>query len=332
MVGGYEAIMREPLISVIVPIYNVEKYLKQCVDSIINQTYHNLEIILVDDGSPDNCGAICDEYAKTDNRIRVIHKPNGGLSDARNAGIKTMHGEYLMFVDSDDYITEDCIAYLYDISVRFSADLVIGGFEKFENETKCLIYTTAATNECVEKLNNREAMKNTLINGCAAWARLYKADVHHNIMFPVGEINEDEAIVLSLLEKCQIVVNTNKVIYKYRYRSQSITSTRWDRNKLDWCNHCKANLEFISEKYPDLIIYAKQRYCSSVIWALNNMTSDKNRFSDLIPKYQMELKKCIGDKNCFKEISFKEKLRAYLLAYLFNLYATFVRMIGKHYT
>lgn len=332
MVGGYEDIMKEPLISVIVPIYKVEKYLKQCVDSIINQSYHNLEIILVDDGSPDNCGIICDEYKKNDNRIVVIHKDNGGLSDARNIGLRAMHGDYLMFVDSDDYITEDCIAYLYNLSVRFNADLVVGGFEKFKNETNIVIETTVSENESIQRITNQEAMKDTFIKGCAAWARLYKSDVHRGIMFPVGEINEDEAIVLSLLENCQTVVTSNKVIYRYRYRSQSITSTSWHRRKLDWCNHCKNNLNFVLEKHPELVPYAKRRYCSSVIWALNNMTADKKQFADLIPKYRKELKACLGDKNCYEGILLKERIRGFLLAYFYNVYATFIKVIGKQYT
>lgn len=105
----------EDLISVIVPIYNVENYLGKCIDSIINQTYRNLEIILVDDGSPDNCGEICDQYASQDIRIRVIHKTNGGLSDARNAGMQIMNGEFLMFVDSDDWLQDNCVEILYEI-------------------------------------------------------------------------------------------------------------------------------------------------------------------------------------------------------------------------
>lgn len=332
MVGGYEAIMKEPLISVIVPIYKVEKYLRQCLDSIINQSYQNLEIILVDDGSPDNSGMICDEYKKKDDRIVVIHKENGGLSDARNIGLRVMRGDYLMFVDSDDYITRDCISYLYNLSERFNADLVIGGFEKFEDETNIVIETSASEKDTIQRITNKEAMKNAFINGCAAWARLYKSNIHRSIMFPVGEINEDEAVVLSLLENCQIVVTSNRVIYKYRYRSQSITSTSWHRRKLDWCNHCKNNLIFVAEKYPELVPYAKQRYCSSVIWALNNMTADKNQFSDLIPIYRKELKVCLSDKNCYKNILFKEKLRGFMLAYFYSVYAAFVKLIGKQYT
>ena len=116
----------EPLISVIVPIYNVEKYLYECVDSIINQTYKNLEIILVDDCSPDNCAKICDEYAKRDKRIKVIHKGNGGLSDARNVGMNASSGEYLIFVDSDDYMTNNGVEYLYNL--RFTYILITTNF------------------------------------------------------------------------------------------------------------------------------------------------------------------------------------------------------------
>ena len=107
--------MQKKLVSIIVPIYKVEKYLKQCLDSILNQTYENIEIILVDDGSPDNCGKICDEYASNDKRIRVIHKENGGLSSARNAGLDVATGEYISFIDSDDYVSENFIKRLYDL-------------------------------------------------------------------------------------------------------------------------------------------------------------------------------------------------------------------------
>lgn len=107
--------MLQPLISVIVPCYNVEEYLPKCIESILNQTYRNLEILLVDDGSPDNCGRICDEYAAKDSRIRIIHKKNGGLSDARNAALDVMTGEYVTFIDSDDYVSDDYVEYLYKI-------------------------------------------------------------------------------------------------------------------------------------------------------------------------------------------------------------------------
>mgnify|MGYP002514978694 CR=1 FL=1 len=123
----------EPLISVIVPVYKVEQYLHQCVDSILNQTYRNLEVILVDDGSPDGCPAICNVYAEKDERVRVIHKVNGGLSDARNAGMAVMNGEYLSFVDSDDLLPVDAVETLLKIAVEEDADLVLGGYNRFED-------------------------------------------------------------------------------------------------------------------------------------------------------------------------------------------------------
>ena len=116
----------EELISVVVPVYNVEKYIDKCINSIINQTYKNLEIILVDDGSPDNCGNICDEYAKKDNRIIVIHKENGGLSDARNTGIEVSKGKYITFIDSDDYISDNYVSFLYNLIIEYKADISIG--------------------------------------------------------------------------------------------------------------------------------------------------------------------------------------------------------------
>ena len=120
--------MKNLLVSVIVPIYNVEKYLRKCVDSILNQTYKNLEIILVDDGSPDNCGNICDEYALSDSRIRIIHKKNGGLSDARNAGLDIARGNYILFVDSDDYIDETMVEKLYEALEKEKAEMSLCSF------------------------------------------------------------------------------------------------------------------------------------------------------------------------------------------------------------
>lgn len=312
------------LISVIVPIYKVEAYLRKCVDSIIGQTYKNLEIILVDDGSPDGCGAICDAYAAEDDRIKVIHKQNGGLSDARNAGLDIMTGEYVGFVDSDDWIEPEMYEKLMENMKHFQADISFGGVSddlERDGVVKSVKVSDYGPKPFAE--SNTDAMKRYFLGSWAAWDKLYKASLFNNIRYPKGEINEDEAIVLRLLEQCENVCYTNEIFYHYMHRqgSGSITSSDFSKKKLIWADHCKANLEFVSEKYPELVPYAKQRYCSSVIWALNNMTADKKQFSDLIPKYRKELKLCLDDKNCFKEISFKERVRAFLLAYFFNLYA-----------
>ena len=190
-------------ISVIVPIYKVEPYLRQCVDSILNQTYTNLEIILVDDGSPDNCGAICDEYAAKDTRVKVIHKENGGLSDARNAGLDIAVGDCYYFVDSDDYLPVRSVEEMIEMLRKQDADMVIGGFERFSDKTGEVFFSTESEGLVTYVYTQEEAFRDFYRDGCQAWAVLYRRHVHQNIRFPKGEINEDEAIIFQLLERCQ---------------------------------------------------------------------------------------------------------------------------------
>ena len=148
----------EELISVVVPVYNVEKYIDKCINSIINQTYKNLEIILVDDGSPDNCGNICDEYAKKDNRIIVIHKENGGVSSARNIGIKNAKGKWITFVDSDDWIENDYVEKLSKIGIQNKAEVVLCGYNRINNNDKQPINAIGE----IKKYNSFEYLIKTL--------------------------------------------------------------------------------------------------------------------------------------------------------------------------
>ena len=168
----------EKLISVIIPVYNVELYLRRCVDSVINQTYKLLEIILVDDGSTDSSGKICEEYSKTDNRIKVIHKTNGGLSDARNAGIEICKGDYITFVDSDDWIDPDLVKHLYDIIVKFNADISIGMYKK--------VYDNFINDKCIKEFYNvyeyagTKALEELYVHrsfGVHACGKLYKRNL-----------------------------------------------------------------------------------------------------------------------------------------------------------
>ena len=332
MEEGYEIKMTEPLISVIVPVYNVEPYLRQCVDSVICQTYTNLEIILVDDGSSDKCGVICDEYRKLDSRIVVIHKENGGLSDARNYGMRSSHGEYFVFVDSDDWMEMDGVSKLFQLSKKHDADIVIGGVEKFIDGTDQIVYTTRTVSNKEEVFSKEEAMKDFFMNGCASWARLYKRNIHDDVCFPKGEINEDEAIVLQILEKCNTIVKTTQVVYQYRARNESITTTKWNINKLAWYVHCKNNLRFIQRKYPELEQYAKARYRSSLVWVLNNMAESPEGYTELIPEYREKLKALMKEDNWEFNLSRKEKIRVYCLANFFYLYSYIVKLLDKHYT
>lgn len=258
----------EPLISVIVPIYKVEPYLKECVDSILNQTYRNLEVILVDDGSPDNCGAICDSYAAQDSRVKVIHQENGGLSSARNAGLSVASGEYITFVDSDDALVTDAMEYMLHLAEKEGADIVIGNDLRFEDDLPTV-------RECEVNIilrNKEEAMAEFFQNGCAAWGRLYRREIHEGIAFPVGEINEDEAIVLKLLERCRKTVKTTATVYYYRCRPESITTTSFHAKKLIWVRHCLDNLNYIEAHHPDLVPDAAARYYESLLWALRELS------------------------------------------------------------
>ena len=299
----------EPLLSVIVPVYKVEAYLRDCVDSILAQTYQNLEIILVDDGSPDNCGAICDEYAAKDSRIRVIHKPNGGLSDARNAGMSIATGEYLMFVDSDDLLTLNAAQTLMGLAAQEQADIVIGNHLRFEEELPQIPTCSAAPNVHTPE----EAAADMLQNGCAAWARVFRRSIHEGIDFPVGEINEDEAIVLKLYDRCQRIVKTAEVVYLYRCRPESITTTSYNPKKLIWVKHCRDNLAFIRSHHPLLELDAAKRYRGSLTWSMTEMLLSEQDFSAEIRDLRCQLKR---EKKIFSQISFpskQEKLRFSLL-------------------
>ncbi len=187
--------LEQPLISIIVPVYKVEKYLKRCVDSILTQTYQNMEIILVDDGSPDNCGAICDRYKKTDNRVVVIHKRNGGLSDARNTAIPLAKGEYISFIDSDDWISSYYVEHLYEAVAKCDADIGISWFENVF-EGKALQSKPEKTLSNYECLTAEECLKKLLYqNGVevCAWGKLYKTALIKDLRYPVGKLYEDIA-------------------------------------------------------------------------------------------------------------------------------------------
>ena len=172
------------LISVIVPVYKVEEYIKTCVNSIRRQTYHNIEIILIDDGSPDECGVICDQYANLDKRIRVIHKKNGGLSDARNAGMNIANGEYISFIDADDYVSEYYIETLYKILKDNDADMSICGCNIVYDDNGCLVRSESNKTEvCSQEECIRRSLSIHLRQ--SAWGKLYPVELLRNIRFPI---------------------------------------------------------------------------------------------------------------------------------------------------
>ncbi len=257
------------LISVIVPVYNVEKYLQKCVDSIINQTYQNLEIILVDDGSTDNSGKICDEYLKKDKRIKVIHKRNGGLSDARNWAIDVAEGEYIEFVDSDDYIEQDMIEFLYNNIEQYNADISICSYYMID-EKECI---NQSTNE-LYVYSRLEILQEVLLDEkirSYAWNKLFKKSLFDDIRFPVGKIFEDVITIGKLFEKSEKVVLNDVAKYYYRQREGSILHIQNSKTRLAYIYGALEILKYLKEKEEKLELYCVYNYAHITIKTYNDI-------------------------------------------------------------
>jgi len=237
------------LVSVIVPVYNVKKYLKRCVSSLMSQTYANLEIILIDDGSTDGSGAICDDLANCDGRIKVIHQVNQGLSAARNAGIDASCGTYLCFVDSDDYVNSDYVKYLYEICVKNNCDIGIcyhrvtdeDNYEGIIDWNRPVeVYTRE---EIFDMFYSHDWHSSFVI----AWNKIYKRDVIGNIRYEVGIIHEDEATTFKYLYNAKKIAFGKEVAYYYYNRPESITGLAYSKKNLDILKAYENRLQFYKE-------------------------------------------------------------------------------------
>jgi glycosyltransferase involved in cell wall biosynthesis len=260
----------EPLISVIVPVYKVEQYLNKCIDSIINQTYPKLEIILVDDGSPDNCGIICDDYAKKDSRVIVIHKENGGLSDARNAGINEANGRYIGFVDSDDWIELDMYEKLLAAIAINDSDISICKFNIVRKTSDVFINNSNTKNELIlDSTGALKIMYSQDLFDCSAWNKLYKRELFNDIKYPFGLFAEDLATTYKLFDKAFKITYIDEALYNYNVIGQSIMRSGFSERKLQELTSCEEILKFTEDKYPALVPYAKERIaatCRSLIF------------------------------------------------------------------
>lgn len=244
-----------PLISIIVPIYNVEKYLKKCINSLIIQTYRNCEIILVDDGSTDGCPKICDEFAERDSRIKVIHKSNGGLSDARNNGVRQSSGEYIVFVDSDDCVADDCVEYLWGLLYKYNADISIAG--KYVVNENGTIYTTSVLKTPKQNmvLNAHDAVKEACygryvgVNVCSI---LYKKKIVDQYPFPRGRIHEDLYVALRFFGSSKKTVIGTEKKYFYLKRADSICRASDIQRRLIDTKYACNQICQIESDFPDL--------------------------------------------------------------------------------
>ncbi len=279
-----------PMISVIVPVYKVEPYLHRCIDSILAQTYTDFELILIDDGSPDNCGAICDEYAQRDKRIRVIHQENGGLSAARNAGIDIARGEYLSFVDSDDMIAETYLERLFEVLTEEHADISVCGMMTFTDgeEPKPDVGRRHPT----ETMTGRDACMSMYKMDGKIWvtacAKLYSAMLFNDIRFPAGLIHEDQARIPQAIYMADRVALIKDRLYIYRKRNGSITS-RFSAKRFDDCIAVEQCMDFYVNHNDEEMAKCASN-CKKLLNSKLVVHAYENNMQKQIPtKYKMSL-------------------------------------------
>lgn len=318
-----------PVITVVVPIFKVEKYLDECVQSILRQTYQNLEIFLVDDGSPDRCGEMCDEFAKKDSRISVIHQKNKGLSGARNSAIDVCTGEYITFVDSDDWISPDMIDQLYKSLVLEGAQMSCTSPESFyEDGTRTgrngsdevLVYTKEKALDCF--------LFNDYLTPCV-WGKLYVKDLWKGVRCPEGKLFEDQFTTYKLIDQCEKIVYCTKPMYHYRKRVGSIGHSSFNKKTYDLYDAIHEEYDFIFTKYGKSVPnIAVARITWEVVFA-NMMIMAGYRDEKTIKTIQMFARKNIKRVwNC-RYISMTRKVQICLFAYCFLAYVVFYHIYKK---
>ncbi len=258
--------MSQPLISVIMPVYKVEKYLDTCVQSLVSQSYKNLEIILVDDGSPDRSGELCDRWAEKDPRVRVIHKANSGPSDARNAGLEIATGEFIAYADSDDILHPEMYERLLSVMEQQQADIVECDYREFFDGTE------PELPDCSDAITayDPESALNVLISGkefrYLVWNKLYRRRIMGDLRFLSGKIHEDVFYVYQVFDLCKKIVKLHCPLYLYRQWPESIMGTAFSMKRLDSLEARLAQIDFLRPRYPKLLPAATLQYLGSCLY------------------------------------------------------------------
>lgn len=326
-------------IDIIVPVYKVGKYLNRCIDSIISQTYTNYRLILVDDGSPDNCGKICDEYAKKDKRIHVIHQENGGLSAARNAGIDwafaNSDSEWLTFIDSDDWIHQKYLESLYGAVEETKLDVAICGYVKIDDRE-----LDVNTNHLYPEIwNTEEFFCSHRTNSVVAWAKIYKKYLFEEIRYPVGKIHEDSFTTHKILFKSEKIAFVDEPMYAYYMNAEGICRSTWTPKHLIDSVAMKEQITFFAENG-----YKKAEKCARLYLiifyadSINKMIKEQEDYSDLIKDIRTKLKKALRKKD-YQDIPDNKYKLVYSMAYpkLFLIhkkvkkkYSNFISLLNEH--
>lgn len=324
--------MKEKLISIIVPVYNVEKYLAKCINSLINQTYNNLEVLLIDDGSTDNSLIICEEFQKKDSRIKVIHKQNGGLSSARNTGIDNSNGEYLLFIDSDDWIKPNFVEILSNVAIDNNVDLVVSGlintflYDYIDNMYNSNHYEIISKEDMLKKVLYGE-------NGIdvSACGKLYNKNVFCNLKYDEGQLYEDFLIIDKIINNCQSFAIVDYRGYYYYQRENSIMHSKYNDKRYVLINKSEEIIDLANEYYTNVVPYAIYRYMINNLLLLkmtisdNDFKKEASVFRNNILKYKKELL-------CYSFIENKYKLIIKMLSFnilIFKIFWNFKLIIKK---
>jgi len=311
----------EDLVSVIVPVYNSEKYLKTCVDSIINQTYKNLDIILVDDGSTDTSGTICDEYAKIDSRVHVIHKDNGGNGDARNAGLKVANGQWIVMSDNDDILHQRQIEILLAVAANKGADIAVGWYKAFAvNETPEDENIADNYMDSVQVLTEKHLFDNDFIQRhsmilTVPWSKICKKELYEGIQYPRKSRHDDTWTTWKLYEKSKRTIFIPIVLHYWRDDPNSYGRRQFDISHFDGIDAYGEQLEYFrkakKQRYVEIVF---EEYTNDIFWCYNRMKESEMDVSLLEPYWEY-MKKRIRYLKLTKSLGFKQWLRYRYLAW-----------------
>lgn len=308
-----------PLISIIVPVYDSEEYIGRCVESILNQTFKDFELILVDDGSTDRSGEICDSYALNDGRIQVVHKENGGPSDARNVGLDIASGQYIGFIDSDDYVAKDMYEALLCACLDYRADIAMcGRFDVLDG-----ILRPSFTLDGIEIWDSERAIGNLLVWNnidSSPCDKIYDRILFEGLRFPLDRCNEDIFVMVPLLHRANRVVHIGVSKYYYCHRPDSRSSGEFSECKMDLLVACEEIMLFVQKEYPELEKRSRSFYYSGLIHLSKLLQTTKNE-QHYRQSYSLVNKLLRGDFTSIlldRHLDVRSKITAFLL--VTNLY------------
>ena len=316
----------QPILSIVVPIYKVEEYLDDCINSILEQTFKEFELILVDDGSPDKCGQICDKYADKDRRIKVIHKKNGGLSSARNAGINVAKAKYIGFVDSDDIIDKNMYMNLIKLASMNDADIVCCDILKFYNYKEIL--EKENTMENIKIFNNIEAIRNLYndlyLDTVVAWNKIYKRSLFKDIRFPVGKLHEDEFTTYKLIYESKKIIYTNQKLYYYRQTPNSIMNSKFNVKRLDILEAFEERQKFVKQVGNKELYSDTLKAYFRLLMGMYIKCKENDLENEILNEIKEKSKKIYGE--CIKCINISLKTK--VLFTIFRLSPSMYKMVS----